>query len=149
MATAQLKAEFEPRVQYAALPFRVVGADVDVLLVTSRETRRWIVPKGWPIRGLSGAEAAAREAYEEAGVIGDIAEQALGCFSYQKVMSERRQVRCDVALYALQVTRELEAWPEAAQRERRWMPWREAVNSVREDHLRELIIHFATSRSRR
>ncbi|MBW8880492.1 MAG: NUDIX hydrolase [Asticcacaulis sp.] len=143
MASVKFKEALQPRIQYAALPFRTVDGRVEILLVTSRESRRWIVPKGWPIRGLSGAQSAAREAFEEAGVVGDIGPDALGGFTYEKALPDLRNVTCDVAVYALRVTEELDVWPEAAQRERRWMPWQEAARHVREDHLRELIIRFA------
>ena len=143
MTAAQIKTQLLPRIQYGALPFRGAGEAMEILLVTSRETRRWIVPKGWPIRGLSGAEAAAREAYEEAGVTGEIATEAVGSFTYEKVLSKNaRRVMCDVALFPLLVTEELNDWPEAGQRERRWMPWQDAVARIREDNLRAVIIQF-------
>src|SRR6476661_3610138 len=77
------------RVQYGALPYRLGSASVEVLLVTSRATKRWIIPKGWPIKGLTPAKAAAREAYEEAGVRGRVAGRAVGQFRYQKRLQDR------------------------------------------------------------
>ncbi len=74
-----------PRVQYAALPHRG-GAQPEILLVTSRETGRWVIPKGWPMKGKSGSEAAAREAFEEAGVVGEIAPEPLGAYGYVKFL---------------------------------------------------------------
>ena len=80
--------------QYAALPWRRVHGEVQILLVTTKTTGRWIVPKGWPIPGRKPAECAAREALEEAGVVGEVAAQAVGSFSYQK----RREIRRLAAL---------------------------------------------------
>ncbi len=70
--------------QYAALPVRRMGGKLEVLLVSSRETRRWVIPKGWPMAGLSDAESAAREAFEEAGVEGKVAGKPIGSFAYDK-----------------------------------------------------------------
>ena len=73
------------RVQYAALPYRRKGKSApEVLLVTSRETGRWIIPKGWPLKGKAPHKAAAREAREEAGVVGKINRRSVGSFSYEK-----------------------------------------------------------------
>jgi 8-oxo-dGTP pyrophosphatase MutT (NUDIX family) len=59
------------RIQYAALPYRARGkSELEVMLVTSRGSRRWIIPKGWPKRGIPAHDTAAKEAFEEAGVIG-------------------------------------------------------------------------------
>ena len=72
------------RVQYAALPYRLNGhAQPEVMLVTSRETRRWIIPKGWPHKGKTPHHSAAREAFEEAGVVGAVSKDSIGSFSYQ------------------------------------------------------------------
>ena len=69
----------EPRTQFAALPWRRdAGGEVEVLLITSRETRRWVIPKGWPIKGMKSAKSAAREAFEEAGVLGKVAKTPIG-----------------------------------------------------------------------
>jgi len=120
------------KVQYAALPYRLDGAGgLEILLVTSRRSRRWIIPKGWPIKGLRPAEAAAREAFEEAGVIGQIEETELGRFSYVKLLEKaRRTVECDVIVFPLHVDRQFSSWPEAAQRTIRWTSAEEAERAV-------------------
>src|SRR6476619_2038868 len=75
------------RVQYAALPFRLNGKTrTEVMLVTSRETRRWIIPKGWPHKGKAPHDSAAREAFEEAGVVGAVGKRAVGSFPYQSTL---------------------------------------------------------------
>ncbi|MBL7405872.1 NUDIX domain-containing protein, partial [Escherichia coli] len=75
----------EPRRQVGALPFRH-GRDgkTKILLVTSRESRRWVIPKGWPMKGRKPFEAAAREAYEEAGLRGAVGKRPIGLYLYQK-----------------------------------------------------------------
>jgi 8-oxo-dGTP pyrophosphatase MutT (NUDIX family) len=86
----------DPALQYAALPMRRVNGRLEVMLITSRETRRWVVPKGWPMEGLSAAEAAAREAYEEAGVEGTVATSPLGHYHYDKRLKNGGRRRCRV-----------------------------------------------------
>lgn len=104
-----------PKTQYGALPYRFhEDGTLQVLLVTSRRTRRWIIPKGWPIKGLPPAKSAAREAFEEAGVLGKVGSSALGKFSYRKLYEATNQsVECEVVVFPLRVDRQLATWPEA------------------------------------
>jgi 8-oxo-dGTP pyrophosphatase MutT (NUDIX family) len=130
-------------VQYGALPYRLRGDDaMQVLLVTSRATKRWIIPKGWPIKGLKPGEAAAREAYEEAGVRGHVG-RAIGNYTYDKY-SETRQAStpCKVHVFPLAVTRQLKDWPEAKERKAQWYSVAEAASVVGEEGLRALILRL-------
>lgn len=131
-------------VQVGALPYRIdTDAHLDVLLVTTRETRRWIIPKGWPIRGLTPAQSAAREAFEEAGIEGIIADKPAGRFTYTKRREARGdQLLCEVRVFPLKVCRQLESWPEAAERETRWTSLAEAIDLLQEEGLRQLIADF-------
>jgi hypothetical protein len=92
-------------VQYGALPYRFTPhAALEILLVTTRQTRRWIIPKGWPIKGLRPAKSAAREAFEEAGVRGKISAKPLGLFTYEKSLDEAGvQAICEVRVFPLLV----------------------------------------------
>lgn len=128
--------------QFAALPYRATAEGLEVLLVTSRRSRRWIVPKGWPIAGLAPAACAAREASEEAGVRGKADKDPLGHFHYVKYHKKGGSEPCTVALYPLKVTAEEKTWPEQHQRERRWCPVAEAADAVEEPELRALILDF-------
>jgi 8-oxo-dGTP pyrophosphatase MutT (NUDIX family) len=130
-------------VQYAALPYRVNGAALEILLVTSKHNRRWIVPKGWPIEGRPPQNSAAREALEEAGVSGDVESVAIGFFHYFKTLKRNLIVPCKVDVFALRVTRCRKTWSEACDRERRWHSIDEAVAAVVEPELRRLIRKFA------
>jgi 8-oxo-dGTP pyrophosphatase MutT (NUDIX family) len=132
----------EPRSQAAALPWRRGADGVEVLLVTSRETRRWVVPKGWPIRGLKAPQTAAREAYEEAGVKGSLAKK-VGVFHYDKRLASGRVQKVRVGLYPLKVDSEDQAWPEAQQREKLWTSPAEAADLVQEPELAALLRGFA------
>lgn len=133
----------EPRSQFAALPWRRAGdGGIQVLLITSRETRRWVIPKGWPIKGMSSAKSAAREAFEEAGVVGKIAKAPIGSFAYDKRLRNGRLQHVRVAVFALQVEREREAYLEKGQREKLWLPAAEAAERVEEPELAALIRAF-------
>ena len=130
------------RVQYAALPYRVRGDnEVEVRLITSRETRRWVLPKGWPIKGLSPARAAARETYEEAGLLGTVAREAIGMYTYEKRIG-LRSILCDVLVYPLRVKRHLKKWPERSQRFGFWFTIESAAAAVQEPELSALILSF-------
>ena len=129
-------------VQYGALPYRLTKARaVEVLLVTSRETKRWVIPKGWPIEGLDPTQVAAREAYEEAGVRGTVHKRVLGSYSYNKEI-DGKAMPCRVSVFALLVKRNYRAWPEDHQRRARWVNTRKAHSLVSEAGLRALISEF-------
>jgi 8-oxo-dGTP pyrophosphatase MutT (NUDIX family) len=132
-----------PRQQFAALPWRrnEAGA-VEVLLITSRETRRWVIPKGWGKKGEPATVAAAREALEETGAGGRVGEAALGQYRYQKLLKSGRLQRVRVAVYALEVVHEHEDWPEKAVREKLWTSVAEAATLVDEPELKALIAGF-------
>lgn len=133
----------EPRAQFAALPWRRGSAgEVQVLLITSRETRRWVIPKGWPIKGKSSAKSAAREAFEEAGVTGKIRKRPMGAYAYDKRLKSGRLQHVRVAVFPLEVEREAETWPEAGQREKLWAPLTEAAKLVEEPELMVLLATF-------
>lgn len=129
-------------IQYAALPYRLVAGDCRVLLVTSRETRRWIVPKGWPKPGIAPHDLAALEALEEAGVCGAVEPQPFGTFRYTKRSPERSCADCEVAVFLLAVEQELERWPERGQRERCWLAPRIAAERAGDRGLADLLRRF-------
>jgi 8-oxo-dGTP pyrophosphatase MutT (NUDIX family) len=129
-----------PRVQYAALPFRR-GADTgtEVMLVTSRRTRRWIIPKGWPMERGAPHVAAAREALEEAGVVGRIAKTPIGTYSYEKRLKRGEVIRCEVLVFPLEVKRQRKTWPEKGHRETKWLSPAKAAAAVQERPLKQII----------
>ena len=127
------------RRQVAALPVRQMkNGVVEVLLVTSRETGRWVIPKGWTSKRLKDFEAAAREAKEEAGVEGRITTRAIGQYRYVKRESgHERPIK--VAVYLLAVKRQSKRWPEKRERLRVWFSAAEAAARVDEPELSRLI----------
>ncbi|WP_315925194.1 NUDIX hydrolase [Mesorhizobium sp. SP-1A] len=125
--------------QVAAVPFRVnESGEVEVMLVTSRQTRRFILPKGWPMKGKSGRKAAAVEALEEAGVDGIMLRQPAGTYSYWKRLA-RHFVRVDVTVYLLEVTQELADWQEKKRRRRAWLSAKDAALLIDEPELSTLV----------
>ncbi len=121
--------------QSGVIPYRVADDHVEVLLITSRRRGRWIIPKGIVDPGKTAAESAAKEAYEEAGIHGDISSAPIGTYRYDKWGGE-----CRVEVFLLKVDTELEAWPEASVRQRRWMTITDAAHAIEEPQLQELIL---------
>lgn len=135
-----------PRLQVAALPWRsTANGEDEVLLVTSRGTGRWVLPKGWPEKRELLHEAAAREAAEEAGISGEIAPDEIGRFYYGKAMKSGLHWHCEVRVYPLHVTAIADKWPERKHRERRWFSLDEAASLVNEADLAELIAGFVSN----
>ena len=132
--------------QYGALPWRA-GLGVEILLITSRETRRWVIPKGWPMGKLSPAQAAAREAFEEAGVEGLTDGRPFGHYVYDKRLKNGKFRQLNVAVFPMRVVTEHGDWPEKHERETRWFSAAEAAGQVAEPALAELIQNFARLQS--
>ena len=125
--------------QFGALCWRMHRGQVEVLLITSRDTGRWVIPKGWAIEGLSPALSAAREAWEEAGVEGEVSDIGLGQFRYDKVVRPSQFIPCEVQVFGLRVARLAERFPERKQRRRKWFNAETAARKVNEPQLRELL----------
>lgn len=130
---------FEPRAQIAALPWRSAGDAIEVLMITSRQSRHWLIPKGWPMKGKSRWAAAAQEAREEAGIEGTTAKVAIGAYEYDKLQPDGSAIRCRVEVFPLLVSREKEGWKEETARERRWMDLDTAAGLAFEPGLAELL----------
>jgi 8-oxo-dGTP pyrophosphatase MutT (NUDIX family) len=130
------------RVQVAALPWRKGPNGVEVLLITSRDTGRWVIPKGWPEAKETLFEAAAREAGEEAGIGGAIESQEIGRYYYDKQLASGDETRCEVLVFPMEIDRIADKWPERKKRTREWFAAAEAATRVRERDLGELIAGF-------
>jgi len=109
-----------------------------VLLVTGKRSKRWIIPKGWPMMGKSLAVAAQIEAFEEAGVEGKVDPQPLGTLAHLK-RTALGSFRAEILVHALEVEEELADWPEKGERDRRWFPIEKAQTEVQSRKLRQLI----------
>jgi 8-oxo-dGTP pyrophosphatase MutT (NUDIX family) len=132
--------------QVAALPWRprALGG-LELLLITSRETRRWVIPKGWTMKGKSPHAAAALEALEEAGIEGDIGREAVGGYVYGKRLATGEVRPVEVRVFPMQVLAEHDRWPEQAERQRRWFTPHEAIARLDEHDLRMLIGNFCAA----
>jgi 8-oxo-dGTP pyrophosphatase MutT (NUDIX family) len=126
--------------QYAALPYRVRDGELQILLVTSRQTHRWIIPKGWPKKGMKGPDVAASEAFEEAGLVGTVARKKIASFDYVKRIDAVQKKLCTVDVYPLAVEQILDEWPEKGQRQREWMTPGQAAMRVTEAGLIQLML---------
>lgn len=134
-----------PRRQIAALPWRITDGRLEICLVTTRETRRWTVPKGWPMKRLDDHEAALVEAEQEAGVSGKVAKTSIGTWTYWKRQDHGFElIRVD--LFPLRVTRRLDTWKEKGEREVRWLVAEDAARLVDEPELATLVAGFAPER---
>ena len=131
-----------PHLQVAALCWRRSPKGLRILLITSRDTGRWVIPKGWPMRRRSGAQAAAREAFEEAGLQGEIASRSIGIYRYVKALGAGRTVACAVQVYPLEVRAMVRNYPETGQRRSRWFAPAKAARRVAEPDLAALIRDF-------
>lgn len=130
------------RSQFAALCYRVKRGKVQVLLITSRASRRWIVPKGWPMDGKTPAESAAIEAWEEAGVRGVSDGRCIGIFSYSKDTDDQGALPCLAMVFAIEVRELSDVYPEASQRERKWLSRKQASKRVEEPELARILRDF-------
>ena len=129
--------------QIGALPYRRRRGRIEVLVITSRRRGRWILPKGWPIAGLEDASAAAREAWEEAGVRGAVGHRPLGRYQYIKRPGSGGQRRCEVTLYPLRVSGLAPDYPERGQRRRLWLSLGTAARRTEEAGLARLLARVA------
>ena len=131
--------------QVAALcwrPSQKHGSTIEVLLITSLNSKRWILPKGWPEPELGPAENAAREAFEEAGVAGRISRQPVGSYHYLKERKDGGGIPCSVEVFALEVTEQMDDWPEKNTRKLAWLPLKQAAAQVAEPSLRQILKDF-------
>lgn len=112
-------------------------------MITSRETGRWIVPKGWAQQGMQPNELAQLEALEEAGLVGKVDPEPIGTFRYPKILKDGSTVDCAVTVFPMLVTKEKKSWPEMRQREKRWLKIEKAAKLAGDDGLSELLLNFA------
>lgn len=132
-----------PAEQIAALPITWTKAGkIRVLMVTSRDTGRWVMPKGWTMAGHKPWKAAAIEALEEAGAEGRILDTAIGEYGYDKILDDGSAIPCRVRVYPMVVARLKRRWKERAERTRRWFAPKAAARSVDEPDLAELLLRL-------
>lgn len=147
-STFQLMFRRPKRTQFAALCYkRPTKDELQILLLTSRDTGRWVIPKGWPMGAKPGHVVAETEAKEEAGVKGIVEHEPLGCFGYGKTMKEGLVLPCEVQVHALEVTGSIKDYKEKGERRLEWVSPEEAAERVAEPGLKKLIRAFAKRES--
>jgi 8-oxo-dGTP pyrophosphatase MutT (NUDIX family) len=129
--------------QSGIIPYRLELDILQVLLITSRKTGRWVIPKGNIGKGHNARQAAEREAYEEAGVRGDVEKVPLGSYTYGKALKDGTSRPTVVKVFTMQVLKEAKVWPEMAERRSEWMEPKEAARRVHEAGLATLLLRLA------
>lgn len=132
----------QSQAQFGALCYRRIKSKYEVLLITSRERGRWIVPKGWPIAELGPAGTAAQEAWEEAGVTGKAVDRCVGLYTYDKVLETGTDLPVTVAVFPVEVSRLADEFPEVGQRKRKWFSAKKAASRVEEKELKRILRRF-------
>ncbi|KIN73358.1 NUDIX hydrolase [Sulfitobacter guttiformis] len=135
------------RTQFAALCWRVRRGKVQILLITSRRRKRWIVPKGWPMDGKTPADCALTESWEEAGVVGTASDDCIGVYSYARMREGEEDVPCLAMLYPVKVKTLKTKFPERKYRRRKWVSRKKAAKLVNERELSKLINSFSPPKS--
>lgn len=130
------------RSQIAALCYRIKDGKCQVLLITSRDTGRWIIPKGWPEHEQTAPHAAKLEAWEEAGAKGRMIEQCIGVYSYSKMLSRDQKIPCLVMVFPLEVEKLHSDYPEHTMRKRKWFSRKKAAKRVNEPELARILKDF-------
>lgn len=138
-----------PLSQVAALPYRITpSGEVEVLIMTSRETQRVVIPKGWPMKNCKDWKSAEIEARQEAGVVGEIGRKRLGQYLYWKRLDTHFAL-VKASVYPLAVRRQLADWPERHERAQIWLPAEDAALLIDEPELGAILLDFAQSRAAR
>ncbi len=136
-------------IQFAALPYRIHKGKVEVLLITSRGTCQWLLPKGWPMDGFKPHKAAAQEAWEEAGILGRARKHCLGTYRYRKTRGPKRGQTIRVLVFPLHIDKLARAYPEAGQRQRKWLSPQKAAKRIENPDLAKLVRSFDPNEIRR
>ena len=126
--------------QIAALPYVIVKDELLICLITSRETKRLVIPKGWPKIGVSSHQMACIEAEEEAGLLGDISKKPIGTYNYRKKLHTFATITCEVEIYPLLVSHQLLEYPENNQRSIQWFSPIDASKKVEEIGFSEILL---------
>ena len=135
----------EVRAQVAALCYRIKDGKLQVCIVTTRNTGRWILPRGWPTHKHTAHDGAAIEAHEEAGVRGRVFANAVGTYAYDKPL-DVGIAPVLVVVYAIRADKVAKTWPEKDQRKRKWLPPKKAAAKLTEPGLKQIVANFDPSR---
>mgnify|MGYP001169309206 CR=1 FL=1 len=139
------KSSFKEKVfhQIGALCYRFTHKNVKILLVTSRRSKRWIIPKGWKVEKMSNRKSVALEAWEEAGVQGRVSDRSIGTYYYRKRTAKDDFLTCAVKVFALEVKASKKKFPEREQRKLKWVNPTKAIDSVSEPELKTVLKNFS------
>ena len=130
--------------QIGALCFWSTDKNIKILLITSRRSRRWIIPKGWKVDKMSNRKSVALEAWEEAGVQGRVSDRPVGTYYYRKRSNKDEFLTCAVKVFALDVKARKKKFPERGERKLKWVNPTSAIDLVSEPELKKVIKNFAS-----
>ncbi len=119
--------------QSAVIPYRQGEKGLEIMLITSRKKKRWVIPKGIAEPDMTPEDSAAKEAYEEAGIKGEVHSGVIGSYTYKKWGGT-----CTVKVYVMRVTEELQVWEEDF-RDRSWLDLEEAAGRMTEKAMRKIM----------
>ena len=138
------KSSFKDKVffQIGALCYRVTAKNVNILLITSRRSKRWIIPKGWKVDKMNSRKSVALEAWEEAGVQGQVSKRSIGKYYYRKRSTKNEFFTCAVKVFSLEVKANKKKFPERGQRKLKWVSPAAAIDLVAEPELKTVIKNF-------
>ncbi len=139
------KSTFKERVfqQIGALCYWSNDKNIKILLITSRRSKRWIIPKGWKVDMMSNRKSVALEAWEEAGVQGRVSKRSIGTYYYRKRSGKNDFLTCAVRVFALDVKARKKKFPERGERKLKWVNLNTAIDLVTEPELKTVIKNFA------
>ncbi len=120
--------------QSGVIPYRIMDGKIEVMLITSSASKRWVIPKGLIEPNMTSQDSAAKEAWEEAGVLGKVFPDLMGTYEYYK-----SGCTWQVDVFLLQVESVVENWPEAYKRKRQWVSIPKAIKRVDEPELKLIL----------
>lgn len=125
--------------QSAVIPYRLRDGEIEILLITTRKTKRWIIPKGIVEPNMTPHASAAQEALEEAGIIGEVFSEVVGSYTYQKFGGT-----CRVKIFLLRVDMLQPCWLEDRDRDRQWFSLSQAIEQIQEVEIRQILQSLPT-----
>ncbi len=128
--------------QIGAICYRITDTNVKILLITSKRSKRWIIPKGWKVNKMSNRKSAALEAWEEAGVQGRVSGRSIGTYYYRKGLNKNDFLTCAVRVFSLEVKVSKKKFPERGERKLKWVNSDVAIDCVSEPELKAIIKKF-------
>lgn len=128
--------------QIGALCYKLEEKKLKILLIKSRRSKRWVIPKGWKLATMNSRMSVAVEAWEEAGVQGKVSKRPIGFYHYRKADKDQSFFTCEVKVYSLNVLKLKKKFPEMSERKSKWFSFSDASMLVDEPELKKIFLKF-------